>query len=174
MTKSTLYMAIVTALVATGAGALDSELPNRRPDQSSRMSAGQQRQTDKLSSEFGVTRDEVSNLRQKGLGWGEVRQALTLSRESGKSIEDIVKLHDDGKSWEEIAKQEGVKFDVSGKPIEKRGSRESDMNRGTRDSDMNRDSRGFDQNRGTDRGTRGTDRGTMDRGTMDRSNVPSR
>lgn len=146
MNKSMLSMAIMTALIASGAGAVETTMPESqpRPSRSARPAAGQERQADKLASEFGVPRDEVNTLRQKGLGWGEVRQALTLSRESGKPVDDIIRMHDEGLSWDEISKKEGVKFDSTGKPIEKKGAR-SDMNRGT-------------------------DRGTMDRGTMDRRN----
>lgn len=145
MTKSMLYGAILTAFVASSVQALDAAMPSQ--SRSSRPVSGQERQADKLASEFGVSKNEVNDLRQRGLGWGEVRQALTLSRDSGKPVEDIVRMHDDGKSWDEIAKQEGVKFDVSGRPIEKRG---------------------------IDRGTRGTDQGTMDREYMDRGRAPSR
>lgn len=132
MNKSALYMAAMTALIASGAGAVDAGAPRSRTERPAavRPAAGQERQADSLASEFGVTRNEINGLRQKGLGWGEVRQALTLSRETGKPVDEIVRMHDQGMSWGDISKKEGVKYDTSGMPIEKKGS---SMNRGTMD-----------------------------------------
>lgn len=165
MNKSTLSLAVLAALVAGGASAADGVIPEEtqrtqdtrtaeprtgepKTGPAAKAAPGQQRQIDKLAAEFGVTKDEVSALRDKGLGWGEARHVLTLSRESGKPVEDIVKMHEDGMSWGEISKKEGVKLDG--------------LNKGS----MGREN----VKPGGDRGSYGNERGTTpsDRGNIDR------
>lgn len=174
MIKSTLCLAVLTVFAAAGARAVDTAMPESQPraeDSRTGTSAkpaapGQERQADKLASEFGIARDEIDGLRQKGLGWGEMRHVLMLSRETGKPTEDLVKMHEDGMSWGDIAKKEGVKLDVSGRPV-KSGQRERGMTPSDRSmspsdrslSPSDRDATGGDRSpTGSDRGTQGTGR----------------
>lgn len=151
MIKSTLCLAVLTAFAAAGARAVDTAMPESQPRaQDSRTGTaapGQERQADKLASEFGIARDEIDGLRQRGLGWGEVRHVLMLSRETGKPAEDLVKMHEDGMSWVDIAKKEGVKLDLSGRPV-KSGQRERGMMPAPTDRSMSPG----------DRGTQGSER----------------
>lgn len=176
MIKSTLCLAVLTAFAAAGARAVDTAMPESQPraqDSRTGTSAGpaapgQERQADKLASEFGIARDEIDGLRQRGLGWGEVRHVLMLSRETGKPAEDLVKMHEDGMSWGDVAKKEGVKLDLSGRPV-KSGQRERGMMPAPTDRSMSpgdrstspsgRDATGGDRSpTGSDRGTRGSER----------------
>lgn len=131
MNKCTLCLAVLTAFGAAGARAGDpagTETPPKAEESKDRPTAkpvpGQQKQIDKLAAEFGVAKEEVSGLRDKGLGWGEVRHALSLSKKTGKPVADIMKMRDDGMGWGEIAKKEGVKLgpDRMGKGTEPKGA----------------------------------------------------
>lgn len=107
--KFVLGLAVLAALGAGGASAAEKgthDKPAIRP-----AGTGQQKQIDKLASEFSVTKEEVTSLRDKGLGWGEVRHALSLSQKTGKPVGDIMKMREDGMGWGAIAKKEGVKLD---------------------------------------------------------------
>lgn len=170
MKKSTLCLAVMTALVASGARAVETAMPESQPKaEESRTGTpakpvvpGQERQSDRLALEFGVEKDEVMNLREKGLGWGEVRHVLMLSRETGKPAEDIVKMHEDGMSWGDIAKKEGVKLDRMGRP-EKRGATGSEQKPTGYERGMPESEPGAMDRPERDRGTRGSDRGNMQR-----------
>lgn len=131
MKKSTLCLAVLTAFAAAGARADDpakTESPPKAEESKDRPAAkpvpGQRKQIDKLTSEFGVTKEEVAGLRDKGLGWGEVRHALALSQKTGKPVGEIMKMREDGMGWGEIAKKEGVKLgpDRMGKGTEPKGA----------------------------------------------------
>ena len=166
MNKSALCLAVMTAFVASGARAVEAAEPAAEKKVFTKPAApGQEKQADKLASEFGVTKDEVNGLRQKGFGWGEVHHVLMLSRETGKPAADIVKMHHDGMSWGRIAEKEGVKLDGMGKP-EKRAAdggeqKATGYERGMSDSDRKEVEKERSIER--DRGTRGSDRGTMQR-----------
>lgn len=123
MKKSTLCLAVLTALAAAGARADDP--PKAEQSKERTAAPGQQKQIDKLAAEFGVTTEEVTSLRAKGLGWGEVRHALSLSQKTGKPVADIMKMRESGMGWGEIAHKEGVKLgpDRPGKGAEPKGER---------------------------------------------------
>lgn len=137
MKKSTLCLAVLTAFVAAGARAGDpakTETPPKAEESKEKTppkpeakpaAPGQQKQVDKIAAEFGVAKEEVSGLRDKGLGWGEVRHALSLSQKTGKPVGAILKMREDGMGWGEIAKKEGVKLgpDRMGKGAEPKGDR---------------------------------------------------
>lgn len=131
MKTSTLCLALLTALAAAGARADDpakTETPPKAEQSKERQSAkpapGQQKQIDNLASEFGVTKEEVTALRDKGLGWGEVRHALSLSQKTGKPVGEIMMMREEGMGWGAIAKKEGVKLgpDRTGKGAEPKGT----------------------------------------------------
>jgi len=138
MKKSMLCLAVLTAFAAAGARAEEPPKAEDPPkaeapkDRTAKPAPGQQKQADKLAAEFGVTAEEVSALREKGMGWGEVRHALSLSQKTGKPVGDIVKMRESGLGWGEIAKKEGVKLgpDRVGKGAEPKGERGMSGERG--------------------------------------------
>jgi hypothetical protein len=121
MTNRTAWAAAL-ALAVFSARAEDPPKTEEPPKEEVKYAAsGQEKQVEKLSAEFGVEKDEVRSLREKGLGWGEVRHALAISRKSGKPVADILKLREGGMGWGEIAKKEGVRLgpDRAGKGAER-------------------------------------------------------
>lgn len=131
MKNKALCLAVLTAFAAAEARADDpakTETPPKAEQSRERPAArpvpGQQKQIDQLASEFGVTKEEVSGLRDKGLGWGEVRHALALAQKTGKPVGEIMKMREEGMGWGAIAKKEGVKLgpDRTGKGAEPKGA----------------------------------------------------
>ncbi|MBI4061495.1 MAG: hypothetical protein HY403_08705 [Elusimicrobia bacterium] len=118
MKKNTACLVVLTALAAAGARADDPAKTEDRPkaeapkdgERVKPAAPGQQKQIDKYAAEFGVTKEEVSGLRDKGLGWGEVRHALSLASKTGKPVGDILEMRRSGMGWGAIAEKEGVKL----------------------------------------------------------------
>ncbi len=70
----------------------------------------------RLAEEYGVTKKEIVDLRDKGLGWGGIKHALDIARKAGVPLADVMKLRDSGMGWGQIAKSYGFKLgDVTGK-----------------------------------------------------------
>jgi hypothetical protein len=63
-----------------------------------------------LSARYKVTEKEVTDLRDKKMGWGEIDHALAISQKSGKPLSEIMAMRDSGMGWGKIAQKEGVKL----------------------------------------------------------------
>lgn len=69
-----------------------------------------------LAGRYNVPEKDVSDLRDKGMGWGEIKHALAISQKSGQPLSEVMKLRDSGMGWGKIAKQYGFKLgEVAGK-----------------------------------------------------------
>ncbi|MEK9145451.1 MAG: hypothetical protein AAB339_07575, partial [Elusimicrobiota bacterium] len=77
---------------------------------------GTRKQVDKLTTEFGVSAKEVTDLRARGMGWGEIRHALAISRAAGQPMTEVLKLRDSGMGWGKVAKHYGFKMGDMDRP----------------------------------------------------------
>src|SRR5207247_1341589 len=68
------------------------------------------RKVAELAERFKVPEQQVSDLRAKGLGWGEVSHALGIAQKAGVPVADVMKLRDSGMGWGRIAKNYGFKM----------------------------------------------------------------
>ena len=95
---------------------------------------GTDKQVDKLAAQFKVPESQITDLRAKGLGWGEISNALAISQKAGAPLADVLKLRDSHMGWGKIAQKYGFKLgDAVGKPHEERAEhsrRDKDSMRG--------------------------------------------
>lgn len=118
MTASLSRASLMCLALAVPGWAADAPPKDEPPRQEKPHDAvkGREKQVARLAEEFGVTQDEVRELRAKGMGWGEVRHAFAISRRSGQPVAEILKQRDSGMGWGAIADKYGFKLgDVAGK-----------------------------------------------------------
>lgn len=84
--------------------------PDEPPAPPDWKNKGGRKQGEKLAAQFGVTQQEVFDLRAKGLGWGEVRHALAIARKADVPVADVLKLRDSGMGWGKISQNYGFKL----------------------------------------------------------------
>lgn len=116
---------------------------------------GARKQGEKLAAQFGVTQQEVYDLRAKGLGWGEVRHALAIARKADVPVADVLKRRDSGMGWGKISQHYGFKLGEAARGAlkDKEGDEDRDDKRdavGERKDDGKAADRAL--NRGGDRG----------------------
>lgn len=89
------------------------------------------RRVRKLAEEYGVKKEDVLGLREKGMGWGEIRHALAISKRSEKPLAEIVALREEGLGWGQIARKHGFSLgEVSGKGRSREKLRDAPKERG--------------------------------------------
>ncbi|MBI5630610.1 MAG: hypothetical protein HY921_06980 [Elusimicrobia bacterium] len=82
------------------------------------------RKAGELAARYNVSKEDVKQLRDKGLGWGEIRHALGIAQEAGVPLADVMKLRDSGMGWGKIAQNYGFKLgEITGRNPEM-GARE--------------------------------------------------
>jgi hypothetical protein len=72
---------------------------------------GSDKQVSRLAAEYQVTEQQVVDLRNRGMGWGEVRHALSISKRADVPLADVLKLRDSGMGWGQIAHKYELKVD---------------------------------------------------------------
>jgi len=63
-----------------------------------------------LRSDIDLPQEQVEELRESGLGYGEIAIAQELAEQSGKTVDEAIALFNQGHGWGEIASLLGVNF----------------------------------------------------------------
>lgn len=59
----------------------------------------------RLMTTYGISSDELANLRAQKLGYGQIRHILEMSKASGKSVDDITAMLKEKKSLQQVARE---------------------------------------------------------------------
>lgn len=96
-------------------------------DEEAGTPAGAQRVTQRLATEFNVPAEQVTSLREEGMGYGEIHHALSLAEQmpggiTDANVDQIVTMRQEQKmGWGRIAQELGTKLG----PATKRGAQQS-------------------------------------------------
>ena len=96
--------------------------PEIKTEKQEPTSQGELKVISKLAKQFKVEEQAIVNLRMEGYGYGEISHALVVSEKSGKSLDEITALRNSGMGWGEIAKKYDLKLgtiNAEAKKVEK-------------------------------------------------------
>lgn len=111
----------VALLISMAMAAQEADLQRaaREVNLESQMPGGVERVTERLSNQFNVPRETITDLRGQRLGFGEIAILLALSQRTGRSTDELLQEFRSGKGWGRIARDNNLNL----------GSVVSDVNR---------------------------------------------
>jgi hypothetical protein len=111
--KNITYAFVCLMLASASASFAATETPPETPSEKSTVKSAEKSAT--LAERYKVPEQDVKDLRDKGMGWGEIDTALAIAQKSGKPVSEIMAMRDKGMGWGKIAKENGFKLgDIKG------------------------------------------------------------